>query len=80
MQDCSAAIQNMLLEITDLGLGSVWLGVYPDEDRVDYLRDLFKLPDHIIPLSIIPIGHPDEEKSIPERFDEGAIHLEHFTY
>lgn len=62
-QDCAAATQNMLLAITDLDLGGVWLGVYPRADRVKRLRDLFKMPEHIIPFSIIALGYPAEHKA-----------------
>ena len=61
-QDCSAATQNILLAIADLGLGGVWLGVYPREDRVKKLQVLFGMPDHIIPFSIIALGYPAEQK------------------
>ena len=74
VQDCAAATQNMLLAVTDLGLGAVWLGVYPREDRVRGLRGLLGLPAHIIPFSLIPIGHPAEEKPPSGRFDSGRIH------
>lgn len=74
VQDCAAATQNMLLAVTDLGLGAVWLGVYPREDRVRGLRGLLGLPEHIIPFSLIPIGRPAEEKPPAGRFDSGRIH------
>lgn len=62
IQDCSAATQNILLCATGLGLGTVWLGVYPHEDRTEGVSKVLGLPDGIIPLSIISIGYPDEEK------------------
>ncbi len=74
VQDCAAATQNILIAATDLGLGSVWCGVHPREDRVSGLRKLLCLPDHIVPLSLIPIGHPAENKPASERFDPARIH------
>jgi len=71
--DCAAATQNILLAAYALGLGAVWLGVYPREVRQKGIRELFKLPDHIHPFSIISVGHPAEEKSCPERFKEERI-------
>ena len=62
VQDCSAATQNMLLMAAEMGLGSVWLGVYLREERVSELRKLLDIPDNIIPLNIVAIGHPAEEK------------------
>jgi len=74
VQDCSAATQNILLMATELGLGSVWLGVYPNKDRVKALKDLLNLPEHIIPLNIISIGYPAETKNSVDRFDMTKIH------
>ena len=68
IQDCSAATQNILLAATDIGLGSVWLGIQPREDRIQNMKSYFNLPDHIIPVSLIAIGYPDEIKPTPERF------------
>ncbi|WDV45790.1 nitroreductase family protein [Clostridiaceae bacterium M8S5] len=74
IQDCSAATQNILLSATELGIGSVWLGVYPETDRVDGIRELINAPENIIPFSIVALGYPAEEKSIPDRFEENNIH------
>lgn len=74
VQDCSAATQNMLLMAQELGLGSVWLGVYPLEDRTKALKELMDLPENVIPLSILPIGYPAEAKEPVDRFDPSRIH------
>ncbi|HOA32511.1 MAG TPA: nitroreductase family protein [Clostridia bacterium] len=74
VQDCSAATQNMLLMAAEMGLGFVWLGVYLREERVSELRKLLDIPDNIIPLNIVAIGHPAEEKGPSDRFDETRIH------
>jgi len=58
IQDCSAATQNLLLAAHDLGLGAVWTGVYPREERIRGFREAFKLPDHILPLAFVVIGYP----------------------
>ena len=60
--NCSAATENILVTAADLGLGSVWLGVYPRDDRMAGMKELFNLPAHIIPVSLIAIGHPAEHK------------------
>lgn len=67
VQDCSAAIQNLLLAAHDQGLGAVWTGIHPLEERVTGFKDLFNLPDHVIPLAFIPLGHP--KKQPPRRTD-----------
>lgn len=75
VQDCAAATQNILIAAADLELGSVWCGVYPREDRVRGLRKLLELPAHIVPLSLIPLGHPAEKKPPSARFDPARIHV-----
>ena len=68
VQDCSAATQNMLLEITDMGLGGVWVGIFPREKRMDGIRELLNMPGDIIPFSLIPVGHPGEKKQSNDKF------------
>ena len=73
VQDCSAATQNLLLAARALGLGAVWLGVHPREERVEGLRGLLSLPEHIIPLALISIGHPAVEQGPVDRYDERRV-------
>lgn len=61
IQDCSAATENILLAAHSLGLGAVWTGVYPMDDRVGPLSEMLKLPETIIPLCTIVIGYPAEQ-------------------
>lgn len=58
IQDCSAATENILLAANALGLGAVWTGLYPNEERAKAVRDVVKAPEHIVPLCTIVIGHP----------------------
>jgi len=74
IQDCSAATENILIEARYLGIGSVWLGVYPTKERVKGVKKLFNLPKKIIPLSIVSLGYPAEEKEPSKRYDESRIH------
>lgn len=76
VQDCSAATENLLLAATALGLGAVWLGVYPRDERVAAVRQVLDLPEHITPLDLISIGHPAEEKEPRTQYDEGRVHWE----
>jgi nitroreductase len=71
--DCSAATQNILLAAHALGLGAVWLGVYPRQERQSSIRGIIDLPDHVHPFSLISVGHPAEDKSMPDRFKEERI-------
>lgn len=75
VQDCAAATQNILLEAQHLGLGACWLGIYPRQQRVDGLKKLLQLPENIMPLSLIAVGYPAEEKSPVDRFDKSKIHI-----
>lgn len=73
-QNCSAATQNLLLAAHGLGLGAVWLGVFPRDQRVDGIRKLCNLPEHILPISLISIGYPAEEKEHADRFKPERVH------
>jgi nitroreductase len=72
--NCSAATQNILLASNDLGLGSVWLGIYPREERMKAMANLFKLPENIVPISLIALGYSKEAVTKPERFLPERIH------
>ena len=74
VQDCSAATENLLLAAHANGLGAVWLGVYPMEDRIDGVKKLFGLPSDIMPLCIIAIGYPAETKPPANRFNPDRVH------
>jgi nitroreductase len=74
VQDCSAATENFLIAANEKELGAVWVGIYPREERVEGLRKLIKLPGHVIPFALIPIGYPAEKKPPSNRFDPGRIH------
>jgi nitroreductase len=76
VQDCSAATENLLLAATALGLGAVWLGVYPREERVAAVRQVLGIPEAIVPLNLISIGHPAEEKEPRTQYDEVRVHRE----
>ena len=72
-QDCGAATQNILLEAAAMGLGTCWCGVYPKEERMKSLTELFHIEEPKIPFNIIAVGTPDEA---PERrgfFDEKRV-------
>ncbi|MDZ7337332.1 MAG: nitroreductase family protein [candidate division KSB1 bacterium] len=76
VQDCAAATENLLLAAHALGLGGVWVGVYPREERVVGVRKLFALPDEVMPLCIVAIGYPGEPIGGAERYKEGRVHYE----
>jgi nitroreductase len=76
VQDCAAATENLLIAAEARGLGAVWLGVYPREDRVASIQALLSLPDNVVPLSVVPVGYPAQHPGPADRFDSTRIHLE----
>lgn len=73
-QDMAAATQNLLLEIVELGLGGVWLGVAPLEDRMNHIQKMFDLPANILPFSVVPVGYSSAENKFVDRYDETRVH------
>jgi nitroreductase len=57
--DGAIAAQNMVLAAHALGIGTIWLGTYPQMERVKGQVELFNLPKSAIPHSIIAFGYPD---------------------
>ncbi len=76
IEDCSAALQNMLLAAHGLGLGAVWCGLYPLAPRMKAMRELLHLPATLLPVGMIALGHKAEERSTGERYDPAKIHFE----
>lgn len=76
LQDCSAAIENLLLAAHALGLGACWLGVHPREDRVAHVRSLLAVPDVVIPVAIVSLGWPAESPAPRTRYRAEAVHHE----
>ena len=75
--DGSIAAQNMILAAKELGIGSVWLGTWPQMDRVKAQAELFNLPETQVPHSLIAFGYPAENPKIkaPE-WEEDRVHYE----
>lgn len=73
-QDCAAATQNLLLAAHALGLGAVWTGAYPEEEKVALMSRLFGLPGNVVPFCLVPIGYPAESKPPANRYDAARIH------
>ncbi len=76
LQDCSAAIENMLLAVSALDLAACWLGVHPREDRIKNIRQFCNLPENIIPLAVIAIGVPDASPEPRTRYNKDYIKQE----
>ncbi len=76
--DCAAATENILIAANALGLGACWVGIYPVEERIEGLRKLLGMPDHVIPLSMVSLGVAAEKKDPPARFKTERIHYENW--
>ena len=74
LQDCSACIENLLLALSMLGLGGVWLGIHPREDRIAHVRGLFRLPENVIPIGAVAAGYPAEHPAPRTRFAASRVH------
>ncbi len=74
LQDLSAAVENILLAATALGLGSCWLGMHPRKERMEDIRKLFSLPDGIIPMCGIALGWPAEQPPPRTRYRDECVH------
>ena len=75
IHDCSAATENILLRATDLGLGAVWCGIYPQERAADRVKEFLNLGDNLVPLSQIWIGYPDEQRTPRDWYNPDCIHI-----
>lgn len=76
IEDCSAAIENMLLAAHGLGLGAVWCGLYPVAKLTKMISGLLELPSDIIPVGMVVVGHGAETRTTPDRYDESRVHFE----
>ncbi len=74
VQDVSAATENILLATHAMGIGAVWCGVYPGEDRVATLRELMNIPERLVPFCIIMMGYPDGPQTIKDKWKPEKIH------
>jgi nitroreductase len=74
VQDCSAAMQNLLLAAHASGLGAVWTGIHPMAEREAAYREVFSLPENVIPLGFAVIGWPAQQPKSESRFREDRIH------
>lgn len=76
IEDCSAVTENILLAAHSMQLGAVWLGAYPVMERCNILREMLALPDNIMPLAMIAVGHPAESPAPKDKWKPENIHYE----
>lgn len=78
LQDVSACIENMLLALSMLELGGVWIGVHPREERMEHVRGLFRLPTNILPIGVIAAGYPADTPPPRTRYAAERVHQENW--
>ena len=74
VNDVSAATENILLAAHSMGLGAVWTGLHPDMNRAAVVQQMLGLPEHIIPLCIVPVGVPAEQPEVKEKYKAENVH------
>lgn len=75
IQDCSAATENLLLAAEAMGLGAVWTAVYPDSEKIASVTLVLNLPSNLIPLNVIPLGHPTGEDMPKDKWLDENFHM-----
>jgi nitroreductase len=78
IQDCSAALENILITAAGLGLGSVWVGVFPEEGKIKAVRQELNIPDTVIPLGLVYLGYPAESQPPRTQYDEQKVHWQQY--
>lgn len=76
VQDCAAATENLLVAAHALGLGAVWCGTYPREERMQPIVAALGLPENVVPFAVVPIGYPAEEPALVDRYDPRRVHFD----
>ena len=75
-EDCSAATENIMLAAHAMGLGTVWMGIYPQKERYELLKNFLELPDNIKAFGMIAVGHPAEHPAPKDKWDANKVHYE----
>ena len=78
VQDCSAAAENILIAATGLGLATVWIGVYPLPSVIKPVSEILNIPEQVIPLCVVYVGYPAEEKPARTQYDDYRVHWQQY--
>jgi len=76
LQDCSAAIENLLLAAHAQGLGACWVGIHPGEGLIKRVREWLGLPGSVVPVAVISLGQPGEQQPPRTRYAAEYVHRE----
>jgi nitroreductase len=78
VQDCTAAVENILIAAAGLGLGTVWIGSFPKEDVMQLEREILGIPEDIMPLALIYVGYPAENPPARTQYEESRVHWQKY--
>jgi nitroreductase len=76
VEDTCMATQNLLLAATAIGLGGVWISLYPKKKHQRYVREMLDIPDRVGVLCVLALGHPAEKKTARTQYDAQRVHQE----
>ncbi len=74
--DCSAATENLLLAAEAMGLGAVWMSAYPIEGKMAGIQEGLRLPEDVLPLSVVPVGYPAGDEAPKDKWKPEKIHFD----
>ena len=74
VQDCAACAENILLAAQAMGLGGVYLGLYPKQNLMKKIREIYDIPEHILPFAVLSIGYPDKPLQPHTTFHKHKVH------
>ena len=74
-QDSSAATQNIMLEAVTQGLGTLWIGVAPNENWMNSVNEICGISKSLAPVALIAVGYPGRQDLIKfvDRYEEDKI-------
>jgi nitroreductase len=78
VQDCVAAIENILIAAANIDLGAVWVGVYPRERKMAAVREILNIPADVYPLCLLHIGYPAEQKPATSKYKAERVHWQKY--
>lgn len=76
--DCSAAVENILLAATELGLAAVWIGIYPLETNINAVKKALDMPDYVVPMAMVYVGHGAYELEGRCRYNEKRVYWQKY--
>lgn len=76
--DCGAVVENILLEATELGIGSCWIGEYPNIEKSQKVKEILLIPEDYQVFATISLGYAQEKKSPNDNYYKEKVHYEKF--